>query len=99
MWRSICFDFRFKVQKRWVGPVGLRCDVDIEESTEVQDLKKRFERREKYVSELVLPAFLDVFELCGAEDGDIKVCSEKRLIAACMSGSRSSRVRLSVRSK
>jgi hypothetical protein len=79
-------DFRFKVQRRWVGSLGLSCDAEFGESMEVQDLKKRFDRREKYVCELVFPDFLDVFELGSPELGDIKVCREERAIDSCRSG-------------
>jgi hypothetical protein len=80
------FDFRFKLQRRWVGSLGLSCDAEFGESMEVQDLKKRFDRREKYVCELDFPDFPDVFELHSPEFGDIKVCSEKRAIDSGRSG-------------
>jgi hypothetical protein len=64
------------MQRRWVGSVGLVCDVDFGESTAAAaaagDLKKRFERREKYVFELARFFFLDDFVFCRAEVGDIK---------------------------
>ena len=64
------------MQSRWVGVVGLVCDVNFGESTAAaaaaDNLKNRFERREKYVFELARFVFLDAFVFCRAEVGDIK---------------------------
>jgi hypothetical protein len=68
------------------------------ESGRAEDLKKRFERREKYVCELVLPGLLDVFEVFAAEGGDIQLCVERWMVASCWGGWPSNLPRLRVRS-
>lgn len=64
------------MQRCWVGSVGLVGNVNFGESTAAaaaaEDLKKRFDRPDKYVFELACFDFLDGFVFCRAEVGDTK---------------------------